>query len=461
MKKIILLLFLFFTYTLYAQDSMGVLLYGLRPPTEYELKHTPYSAALAPTPIPTGPPVIDLSPNMPPPGVQGKQGSCVGWAVAYALKSYQEKIEHNWNYNTANNQVDLTKVFSPTFLYNTVKFKRFPQPYECLDGISFFEAFKVAIENGNLTLADLAYKSNDSLGCFATNPLLLKPLTTEALNFKISSYERLSFNTPEEFEKYLAQGIPVVIGVNVDQSFEDGGWSAGRRGVKYIWDPIYGTVSKGYHAMVCVGYDRTLREFKVINSWGQNWGSKGYVYIPYDKLMTFMREAYVAYDDVSPSLLTPGNYASESKPVFINEKTFTSWFKPGYYCEYEGIRFGLTYLSKSNDEIIVQFTSLKTNKVIQSIIFKLGESKSFFYNKNKLTFTFNKVAEAGKRHSKLAAFFTLQVEETLRDSKISNLLDQFKLDEEKINLNIKNFQQQQQQFQQQQQMQQLQQQLQD
>ncbi|MES9927548.1 MAG: Ig-like domain-containing protein, partial [Candidatus Thiodiazotropha sp. 6PDIVS] len=37
---------------------------------------------------PTIPPSIDLSGNFPQPGNQGLQGSCVGWATGYALKSY-------------------------------------------------------------------------------------------------------------------------------------------------------------------------------------------------------------------------------------------------------------------------------------------------------------------------------------------------------------------------------------
>ena len=34
------------------------------------------------------PELIDLSKRMPPVGDQGKQGSCVGWAVRYAARSY-------------------------------------------------------------------------------------------------------------------------------------------------------------------------------------------------------------------------------------------------------------------------------------------------------------------------------------------------------------------------------------
>ena len=60
-------------------------------------------------PEPTGPVqsqlpyplAVDLSHNMPPAGHQGGQNSCVGWSVAYAVKSYQEKIEENHSYFTA------------------------------------------------------------------------------------------------------------------------------------------------------------------------------------------------------------------------------------------------------------------------------------------------------------------------------------------------------------------------
>jgi hypothetical protein len=67
-----------------------------------------------PTDDPTFPTSVDLSPNFPNPGSQGAQSSCVGWAVAYALKSFQEKMEIGWPLNTAEN------IFSPAFVYNQI-----------------------------------------------------------------------------------------------------------------------------------------------------------------------------------------------------------------------------------------------------------------------------------------------------------------------------------------------------
>ena len=45
---------------------------------------------------------IDLSPRFPEPGNQGSQYSCVAWALAYALKSYQELGEEKWSLHIAN-----------------------------------------------------------------------------------------------------------------------------------------------------------------------------------------------------------------------------------------------------------------------------------------------------------------------------------------------------------------------
>ena len=38
----------------------------------------------------------------------------------------------------------------------------------------------------------------------------------------------------------------------------------------------------GGHAILAVGYDDRQRRFTIRNSWGSNWGLKGYFTIPYD-----------------------------------------------------------------------------------------------------------------------------------------------------------------------------------
>jgi C1A family cysteine protease len=37
----------------------------------------------------------------------------------------------------------------------------------------------------------------------------------------------------------------------------------------------------GGHAVLCVGYDDAKKVFIIRNSWGDQWGDKGYFYMPY------------------------------------------------------------------------------------------------------------------------------------------------------------------------------------
>jgi C1A family cysteine protease len=42
----------------------------------------------------------------------------------------------------------------------------------------------------------------------------------------------------------------------------------------------------GGHATPIIGYDDTKKAFLVQNSWGTNWGNKGFYYMPYSVFMS-------------------------------------------------------------------------------------------------------------------------------------------------------------------------------
>jgi len=223
----------------------------------------------------------DLSSEMPPPGNQGKQGSCTSWAVAYAVKSYQEAKEEGWSYYSTGGRVNYNHLFSPSFIHNQLTARTNQK------GLSFPAALNFVQNNGCSTLADMPYNEYDN----QTQPT--SAVKARAKKYKIKSYYRLGThgNISIEDVKYrLTQGYPVLFACKVDEGFDSN--------CRYpnIWTGYWGR-NIGSHAMVVVGYDDKHSAFKVLNSYGTSWGHNGYCWINYNQFKNVTIEAYITYDD--------------------------------------------------------------------------------------------------------------------------------------------------------------------
>lgn len=75
----------------------------------------------------------------------------------------------------------------------------------------------------------------------------------------------------------LASGYPFVFGFTVYESFETA--TVARTGRAPMPDSSEKVL--GGHAVAAVGYDDATRTFLCRNSWGSNWGMRGYFTIPY------------------------------------------------------------------------------------------------------------------------------------------------------------------------------------
>ncbi len=225
------------------------------------------------------PPVVDLSPSFPPPGDQNPQPSCVAWAVGYALKTYQETVERSWSPTTADHQ------FSPAFIYNQIK-----PCADCSCGLSIADALGFLTETGCCTLDLMPY---DAHACDAQPDAAT---TTQAARFRIDSWKRVDFSNSENLKSQLANGYPVVLGIEAHDQFFN----------LTSADPVYDDNSgplRAFHAIVITGYDDQTGWFKLINSWSTAWGDGGYFYIPYDFLGIVAIRAYVAEDLIQPALV--------------------------------------------------------------------------------------------------------------------------------------------------------------
>ena len=218
----------------------------------------------APGAQPTLPSKIDLSANFPTPGNQGQQGSCVGWATAYAAKSYQEKVEMSWSLNSPEH------LFSPAFIYNQINGGQD-------NGSSIVEALRLITGRGAATLATMPYTDRD----FTTQP---KPTAfEEATKFKAARFQTV--NGTAGIKAALASGQPVVGGIGVFPA------SFRLQGANSIYNAALGSYGGG-HAVAIVGYDdnRYGGAFKIINSWGTDWGDQGYFWLPYSFAFTPVKQ---------------------------------------------------------------------------------------------------------------------------------------------------------------------------
>ena len=276
MKRIVLFFAVFLTLNGLGQDvSLGL---QFTPPEQLQgipLASTPFSGEELPE-------RADLSSKMPPAGNQGKQNSCVGWAVAYACKSYQEKVEENVSF-TVNGNLDKTAVFSPAFIYNQIN--------NGVDGGSLFvDALNLLSQQGAVKWSDMPYDVSD----FTTRPT--ETMRNKAKKYRIDFWRKVNYADIKEVKAQINAGYPVVFGANVDRAFINDGKNS--NGQEYIWKTLKGE-QLGGHAMIAVGYDNAKNAVLVLNSWGTKWGKDGYCWIDYSLFTKVVREAFVMKDAIN------------------------------------------------------------------------------------------------------------------------------------------------------------------
>jgi C1A family cysteine protease len=99
----------------------------------------------------------------------------------------------------------------------------------------------------------------------------------EAQNYQAVQYRRLLNTDIKQLKGCLVQGFPFVLGFAVYSSFMTS--QVAQTGIMPM--PQQSEKLMGGHAVLCVGYDDAKKVFIIRNSWGDQWGDKGYFYMPY------------------------------------------------------------------------------------------------------------------------------------------------------------------------------------
>jgi C1A family cysteine protease len=214
-------------------------------------------SAIAPA-LPTLPTKVDLRPKCSPIENQGNLGSCTANALAGAVEFLEIKDRTPF--------VDVSRLF---IYYN----ERVIEGTVNQDSGAFIrDGIKSLAKQGVCPEKEWPYK----IASFKKKPT--KKCYTDAKKHQVTSYHRISAS--DEMRACLADGFPFVFGFTVYEAFESA--AVAKSGVLNM--PAPNEKVMGGHAVLAVGYDDTEKRFIIRNSWGTDWGMKGYFTMPYDYL---------------------------------------------------------------------------------------------------------------------------------------------------------------------------------
>jgi hypothetical protein len=236
---------------------------------------------------------VDLSQYCPEVRNQGDIYSCVGWAVGYGALTIKKAIQHQW---TDKNKIT-AQAYSAMFIYNQIKQK------SCRDGARITDALNLLQEQGDC----LASQFDDDIEDCNRQPSdqLLAQINLDTISDYIAVFGLKATDKTKVSRtiRALARKEPIIVGMAVRQNFYQ------LHNAKYWWPDIGNTTPAGGHAMVVVGYDLQSGSFLLFNSWGKQWGDKGFIRIKFQHYAKFCKYAFI----ITSKQLS----ATESNPHFV------------------------------------------------------------------------------------------------------------------------------------------------
>lgn len=209
---------------------------------------------------------------------QGDAASCVGWTAAYAGLT----IAQNAKMGVTDYHEKQLRAFDANFLYGLIKSE---SDNWCQEGTTLTDALNVLVYFGCKPEIWEPWFNCNEHGKYNDFTLAIASFN------KINDYYAVPLDSGlETVKSALFYEFPILIGVNLTESFKPGSSSN-----KDLWSPKVGEMMLGGHAMCVVGYDDNKYggAFEVMNSWGEEFGDQGFIWIKYSDFFKLVQEAYV------------------------------------------------------------------------------------------------------------------------------------------------------------------------
>jgi C1A family cysteine protease len=206
------------------------------------------------------PETVDLRPQCPDVYDQGQLGSCTANAIGAALEFDQIKQQR--------------QPFTPSRLFIYYNERVIEGTVDSDSGAQIRDGVKSVHKRGAPPETDWPY----DIAKFTEKPA--EEAFVDGEKNQAILYQRLT-PTLSQLKGCLASGFPFVFGFTVYESFES--QSVAQSG--HVPMPKADEKQLGGHAVVAVGYQESDQTFVVRNSWGPDWGIKGYFTMPYPYLL--------------------------------------------------------------------------------------------------------------------------------------------------------------------------------
>ncbi|MEZ4739201.1 MAG: C1 family peptidase [Flavobacteriales bacterium] len=328
---------------------------------------------------------VDLRADLPPPGDQGRQNSCIAWALAYGTKSYLQAKRTGLAPVDTTGRMDPTRTFSPAYPYNLTKKDFDTADVKCL-GSHFDRVFSVLVEQGCCTWSDMPYDP-DPKGCFQAVPARSSAV---ALRHTMATPLRVSPWELDQLRFHLAQGTPVSFAMGIDTAFKYGGKRAAVSGVPFSWRPECAAPMPGSHAMLAVGYDDADSSFLIMNSWGTAWGEGGYCRLRYDVFDCHVTEAYVARDPM-PAPEEPVVF-DEAVDKATSGRRLKAKLSPGSTANVRSLTLGLAQHDPESDRVLLMVRDTSASEGIQMLDLIEDRPVRLFNGDEMVTVTYTKAS---------------------------------------------------------------------